>query len=244
MSKFLKKKGINDMKKNKDAGSEMGVSFTISKQLEKLERFLEGLDRTLPLEERHKRYIEFAFGTDCSYLRNQAGMPDAEERMAALMDVFSDAMVNDEEDWSEVGKTMIAALCNGNVSYFMYALCGQSLESLARKAMLIRDEDYEFHSKEMAGQMVVQWSNGEEIISDCLVDVGTLGVYGYSDHLFDDCGQDDAVIEDVLVEVQPLCNGATYRFQCVAMEDMMKSGDCCLYWYAPDPKCVSKDGLI
>ena len=180
-----------------------------------------------------KRFVKREFGMDYNQLTKQTLYDDCNARMEAFMEVFNYMVTSDEEDWRSKGDQVFSALKHKNTEYLLASLCGYGAHSLAKMAMLVRDEDYEFHD-EVTGKIVVYWENGKTATSACRIDVATLGVWCYNPDILMN-PWDDARIRRVTVLVNPLGDGMEHEFKCVSMDTMRMSQNDGLYWFTPDP---------
>ena len=84
--------------------------------------------------------------------------------------------------------------------------------------------------------MIVYWDNDQTSTCECLVDVATLGVWGYHPQVMKNCWGDDTKIEHIAVAVAPIEDGITYEFYCVSKDELEKNPNKAAYWYTPDPE--------
>ena len=183
-----------------------------------------------------KKFVDAAFNTDYNVLEDSLVLPDQDARAHSFMQAFHDAVNTDEEPWHETGSNVMDALLFGNTEYLMAMICGWGAKSLAKQAMLIRDEDYQFHDQALDAKMVVYWDNDQTSTCECLVDVATLGVWGYHPQVMKNCWGDDTKIEHIAVAVTPIEDGITYEFYCFSKDELEKNPNKAAYWYTPDPE--------
>lgn len=175
--------------------------------------------------------LNLMFDTDYRELVAQTDRPDADSRMAALVEAFHRAV---QTDCDCDGGEIVKALTSGNIEYLVTSLCGYGIHALAKMAMLERDVEYEHHDDAVKGKIIVRWTNGKSTTSKCSIDAGDHRVYAYAEKVMQNKWNDEAQIESVSIEVKPLQGGATYEFECVSKEEMKKTGGNTVYWYSPD----------
>lgn len=206
------------------------------------EEFFASLSPDLSDKERRDQYINYYYNTDYSELSVLAQMPDAEDRMRALVETLQNALTeNMDYNYFDVGMEFTSVLPSGNIELVMVMLCGYGIHSLAKLAMIVRDEEYRFHCNDVEACMVVHWSNGKTTLSDCHVDVATLGVYNYSESVMQNQWDDGASIDRVELEVQPVDYGETHYFRCYSRDEVTPKYKNYSYWYTPDPSKTPAD---
>lgn len=199
------------------------------------EEFVATLAPDLSHEEKHDRFINYYYDTDYSDLNALTMIPDTNSRMEALTESFNRAFSEHKKHWPKAGFDFFSALPSGNIELMVVMLCGMGAHSMAKKAMTIRDKEYQFHSNSEKARLIACWSNKKETSSGCLIDVATLGVYGYSESMMHNQWGDDATIRSIYVEVQPFENGEIHYFRCFSKDEAKTRFPNCTYWYTPDP---------
>ena len=198
------------------------------------EEFFASLSPDLSDKERHDQYINYYYNTDYFDLTALTHMPDADDRMCALVESF-DHTFNEHKDYCpDVGMDFVSVLPSGNIELVMVMLCGMGIHSLAKQAMIVRDEGQRVYCGDKNVCLIVNWSNGKTTTSDCFVDVTTLRVHGYSEDVMQNQWNDGAVIDFVEVEVQPFEYGETYYFRCFREDEVLPEFQNYSYWYTTD----------
>lgn len=195
--------------------------------------FNKSLDPNLSELERSDELYKFLYDTNFDYLLNQLHFDDYSERVTAFVESLDDAIITDEEPWRKKGEEIFGSLYSGNVEHLFVALCGWGAKNLARRAMILPDDDYRFHKEDERGELIVYWRDGKTTRTKCKVDAGSFGVWGYSSDVFKH-PNDNEMIERVEIEVAPISED-TYNFCCYSKAERDKRGDDSLYWYTPDP---------
>ena len=198
------------------------------------EDFFANLSPDLTDKERHDQYINYYYNTDYSDLTVLTQMPDADDRMCALVESFGYTFSEHKDYCPDVGMDFVSVLPSGNVELIMVMLCGMGIHSLAKQAMIMRDEEHRFHSSRKKACLVVSWTNRRTTTCDCLVDAATLRVYDYAEDVMQNPWNDGAVIDHIEVAVRPIEHGETYYFQCVSKDEVMPEFQDCSYWYSVD----------
>ena len=198
------------------------------------EEFFASLNPDLTDKERHEQYINYYYNTDYSDLTVLTQMPDADDRMCALVESFDHTFSEHKDYCPDVGMDFVSVLPSGNIELVMVMLCGMGIHSLAKQAMIVRDEEHRFHSSREKVCLIVNWSNGETTTSDCFVDAATLRVYDYAEDVMQNLWDDGAVIEYVEVALQPIEDGEEYYFRCFRKDEMLPEFQNYSYWYTDD----------
>ena len=211
-----------------------GFQYKKSNREIEREQFLKSLDPNLSEEERRDKLFDFNFSTNYDCLANQLNFDDISERATAFVESLYDALNTDEEPWKKKGEAMIASLYRNNVEHFLAVTCGWGAKNLARRAMILPDDDYDYHKEDEDGELIVYWQDGEVTTTKCKVDAGCFGVWNYSYAVFEHPHDCSAVIERIEIKVAPISED-TYNFCCYSKAERDQMGDDCLYWYTPDP---------
>lgn len=198
------------------------------------EEFFASLSPDLTDKERHEQYINYYYNTDYSDLTALTQMPDAYDRMCALVDAFDHTFSEHKDYCPDVGMDFVSVLPSGNIELVMVMLCGMGIHSLAKQAMIVRDEEHRFHSSREKASLVVSWTNRRPTTCDCLVDAATLRVYDYSEDVMQNPWNDGSVIEYIEVAVQPFEDGEEYYFRCFRKDELLPEFENYSYWYSVD----------
>lgn len=154
---------------------------------------------------------------------------DEHERLEALMEAVVSEMETDDEPWSKKGRQLLMAVAANNAENVLISLCGWSLDSLAKRAMIIRDPEMMFHDEPVEASIEITLTSGECISSDCMVDPATHEVSGFAKELFD---RDEAEIGEVSLSLEPISD--IHTFICVKGKDADSITDPGAFWYNPD----------
>lgn len=140
----------------------------------------------------------------------------------ALMSSF----VTDDEKPERMGKYALKAICKNSFDDFLVAICGWSLKSLMKKALIIPDEDFQFHNEVVDAIYVSIWDNDVRCEAPCKVNTKTREIFDI-EHNSDsekeeafECDGEFVMIDDVEFPAIP--------------KDEYESGHKLAFWYGED----------
>lgn len=154
---------------------------------------------------------------------------DSESRTEAFVEALMSEVESDSEPWDKKGYFIAKALLNNDANALLVALCGWSAESLAKKAMVIRDDDKMFHDDPVSAEMLVDWDDGHRSASACMVDPTTHEVFDFSRSLFECEGH---TIKQVYLMLDPVDD--VHEFICIQAEDAEAVTSKSAFWFKPE----------
>lgn len=180
----------------------------------------------------HDYFHDHQYRISPEWIAAQTRRSDSNERFAALYESIYDAIVTDQEDWYKKGMDIAAALMKNNATELLIALCGWSALSLAKRAFLMRGSvDYNY--EDIAGKLTVEWSDGIQYSSPCVISCETHEVYDFDPTIFERADTPTAQIVKRFVRFDPLETGNEYDLLCVSELERKKANDKDIFWYTP-----------
>ena len=148
----------------------------------------------------------------------------------AFCESFANALLTsiatDDEKSVRLGHYALKAINENNFEDFLIAICGFSLESLMRRALIIPNDTNQFHEEIEKGIYVSIWDDGIRKEAPCKVNTKTRQVYDieYSPDKADEeligCEGEFVIIDDVEFPLIP--------------KDEFESGRKLAFWYGED----------
>ena len=197
--------------------------------------YRKSLDPNMDPMERQEVIRQFMLRPDSDVVTSLRNRADGESKCEAFVAALCNAIKTDGEPWSEKCAAVASALASNNAQELLIALCGYGAGSLAKQAMIIPDDDAEFHKIGKKATLLVYWSNGETSQSTCHIDVASNKVYGYKRTVFS-AYEDCASIRWVAVNVKPSFGKDHYLRWCISKEEREQLNDTVTYWYSRNPE--------
>lgn len=155
---------------------------------------------------------------------------DSSARAEAFVEALMSAINSDDEPWGKKGYYITKALLDNDANALLVALCGWSGESIAKKAMLIRDTDKMFHTDPVPAEMQVEWSDGHRSASPCKMNPVTHEVYDFAKAAFECEGE--CTVKQVYLMVESVDD--VFEFICVQAENADAVTSKSVFWYNPE----------
>ena len=167
-------------------------------------------------------------------------LPDYEERIEVFVEALQSEINTDEEKWSKKGLYILKSLAENDANALLISLCGWTVDSIARKAMIIRDIDQTFHDSPVDAEMKVEWKDGCHKESKCWVNPQTHEVYDFDEDVFmHPENKMDVEISAVQIGIRPVAE--YYTFNCVECKED-SADDIDLFWFRLKPSTKKKEG--
>ena len=151
-------------------------------------------------------------------------MDDSTERYEAFMECCLSEINSDDEPYRKKGRALAIALMRNNADEAVVALCGWSAKSIAKKAMLIRDDQKMFHTEPIDAEITVCYGDGESASSVCKVCPQTHEVHSFDESVFH---YSEKPITSVVVWLAPVED--LYQFVCIDATAMPENP--AAFWY-------------
>lgn len=155
---------------------------------------------------------------------------DSSARAEAFVEALMIEVNSDDEPWSKKGYFIAKALLDNDANALLVALCGWSGESIAKKAMLIRDTENSFHRDPVPAEMQVEWDDGHRSASPCKMNPATHEVYDFAKSVFECEGE--CAVKQVYLMMDAIDD--TYKFICIQAENADAVTSKSVFWYNPE----------
>ena len=177
------------------------------------------------------RYTD-KYRLDAEWLLKQWRRPDGHERVAAFYESIRNAIITDNEDWSELGSDVFIALAMDDTAALLVALCGWGPKNLAKHARLLRSDIDDVACK-IPGTLMVDWNDEQRTSCPCAIQSEDHMIAGVDYRVFTREDAPTATIQNVFVRFAPLDEENTYDFQCVSQIERDAADDNEIFWYPP-----------
>lgn len=161
-----------------------------------------------------------------SYIE-QANQPDFDVRMELFIEALMNQTESDDEPWSKKGRHLAMALAANNSVDVLIAICGWSPTSIAKKAMIIPDDDKMFYDEPACGELSVQWSDGTETVSVCMINPKTFEVTDFDRSVFN--GPAGETIESCKIGFAPILDYV--QLNCIPGSQRRAECNSVAFWY-------------
>ncbi len=154
---------------------------------------------------------------------------DADQRCEAFMDAFMKEVNTDDEPWAKKARSILHALTHKDADDVFLSMCGWYPASIAKCAMLLRDEDETFDSDPRPAMLILTWADGSKSSSICEINPKTLEIVNFSRSIFKE--HDGAEIKMSKVSLM-LASGEWHTYDCkmAANQDEVDEFTC---WFKP-----------
>lgn len=155
---------------------------------------------------------------------------ESRESSENLINAFYQEWESDDEPFKKKARQLAKAVLDRDADGILIALCGWSVQSLLKKARLMRDEDAEFYQEPENAIFVMVDINDNRYLHRCKVNMQTFEVYDIDPNACDvlrsspdaELHESDEIVEEYLV-----MDDVPFP---VAPEDEAKS-KCSVFWY-------------
>ena len=171
------------------------------------------------------------FQTQAEWLLDQCDRPDGDDRMAAFYESIYDAIVTDDEYWAKKGRDILCALAENDAMGVLVSLCGWGITNLAKRAMLMCGHA-QYQATCINGTMVVEWNDGQQTASPCVVHCDDHLVSGLDYSVFVRENVPSVTIQHTFVRLDPFGSGNKYDFRCVSETERESTGDDVVFYFS------------
>lgn len=144
----------------------------------------------------------------------------------SFANAFLESIRTDDEKTVRMGHYLFKAIKDNSFDDFLIAICGWSLKSLMKKALIIPDEDFQFHNEVVDAIYVSIWDNDVRYEAPCKVNTKTREIFDI-EHNSDsekeeafECDGEFVMIDDVEFPAIP--------------KDEFESAHKLAFWYGED----------
>lgn len=170
---------------------------------------------------------------DADWLFAQRKRPDGEERVAAFYESIRNAIITDNEDWSDLGSDVFIALATNDTAALLVALCGWGPKNLAKHARLLRSDADDVDYK-IPGTLMVDWDDEQRTSCPCEIRSINHRISGLDYDIFNRSDAPIAAIKNVFVRFAPFDVDSQYDFQCISQAERDAADDNEIFWYPPE----------
>ena len=183
------------------------------------------------MENNKKRHTD-KYRLEADWLMAQWSRPDGNERVAAFYESIRNAIITDNEDWSDLGSDVFIALATDDTAALLVALCGWGPKNLAKHARLLRNDANDVDCK-IPGILTVAWDDEQQTSCPCQIQSINHAISGMDYNVFSRKDAPTAVIQNTFVRFAPF-EKTEYDFQCISQAERDATNDNEIFWYPPE----------
>lgn len=214
----------------------------LSKREKEEMRFKHSLSPDMDTDTKLSLWLDFSYRPDKDTIDAlNVDRIDCDERRTAFVEAFKVAHKEDNAYPLEIAEYVCRALQTNNAERLLNALCGYSVNDLAKRAGIIPDDNEDVWGYEMSpAVLIVMWSNGETTTCECEVRHRDFKICNFRRKIFQTF-KNTAEIENVFVKWEPYFSCECRLFSCVDEEERRTSNDMLSYWYSMTPSDEDDD---